>query len=152
MSTEKTLILVKPDGVQRGLIGAIISRLEARGLRIAAMKMLQVSREMAMKHYGVHEGKPFFDGLVSFITSGPVVAMVLEGRSAVEMTRNTMGVTDPLRAQPGTIRGDLGVDIGRNLVHGSDSPETAAQEIAFFFSEDEILSYRRDVDRWITES
>ncbi len=152
MSTEKTLVLVKPDGVQRGLIGAITSRLEARGLRIAAMKMLQVSREMAMKHYGVHEGKPFFDGLVSFITSGPVVAMVLEGRSAVEMTRNTMGVTDPLRAQPGTIRGDLGVDIGRNLVHGSDSPETAAQEIAFFFSEDEILSYRRDVDRWITES
>ena len=152
MSTEKTLILVKPDGVQRGLIGIIISRLEARGLRIAAMKMLQVSREMALKHYGVHEGKPFFDGLVSFITSGPVVAMVLEGRSAVEMARNTMGVTDPLRAQPGTIRGDLGVDIGRNLVHGSDSPETAAQEIALFFSEDEILSYSRDVDRWITES
>lgn len=152
MSTEKTLILVKPDGVQRGLIGIIISRLEARGLRITAMKMLQVSREMALKHYGVHEGKPFFDGLVSFITSGPVVAMALEGRSAVEMTRNTMGVTDPLRAQPGTIRGDLGVDIGRNLVHGSDSPETAAQEIALFFSEDEILSYSRDVDRWITES
>ena len=152
MSTEKTLILVKPDGVQRGLIGIIISRLEARGLRIAAMKMLQVSREMALKHYGVHEGKPFFDGLVSFITSGPVVAMALEGRSAVEMTRNTMGVTNPLRAQPGTIRGDLGVDIGRNLVHGSDSPETAAQEIALFFSEDEILSYSRDVDRWITES
>ena len=152
MSTEKTLVLVKPDGVQRGLIGIIISRLEARGLRITAMKMLQVSREMALKHYGVHEGKPFFDGLVSFITSGPVVAMALEGRSAVEMTRNTMGVTDPLRAQPGTIRGDLGVDIGRNLVHGSDSPETAAQEIALFFSEDEILSYSRDVDRWITES
>ena len=152
MSTEKTLILVKPDGVQRGLIGIIISRLEARGLRIAAMKMLQVSREMALKHYGVHEGKPFFDGLVSFITSGPVVAMVLEGRSAVEMARNTMGVTDPLRAQPGTIRGDLGVDIGRNLMHGSDSPETAAQEIALFFSEDEIMSYSRDVDRWITES
>ena len=152
MSTEKTLILVKPDGVQRGLIGIIISRVEARGLRITAMKMLQVSREMALKHYGVHEGKPFFDGLVSFITSGPVVAMVLEGRSAVEMARNTMGVTDPLRAQPGTIRGDLGVDIGRNLVHGSDSPETAAQEIALFFSEDEILSYSRDVDRWITES
>jgi nucleoside-diphosphate kinase len=152
LSTEKTLVLVKPDGVQRGLIGIIISRLEARGLRITAMKMLQVSREMALKHYGVHEGKPFFDGLVSFITSGPVVAMALEGRSAVEMTRNTMGVTDPLRAQPGTIRGDLGVDIGRNLVHGSDSPETAAQEIALFFSEDEILSYSRDVDRWITES
>ena len=152
MSTEKTLVLVKPDGVQRGLIGIIISRLEARGLRIAAMKMLQVSREMALKHYGVHEGKPFFDGLVSFITSGPVVAMVLEGRSAVEMARNTMGVTDPLRAQPGTIRGDLGVDIGRNLMHGSDSPETAAQEIALFFSEDEIMSYSRDVDRWITES
>ena len=116
------------------------------------MKMIQVSRDMAMKHYGVHQGKPFFDGLVEFITSGPVIAMVLEGRSAVEMVRSTMGVTDPLKAQPGTIRGDLGVDIGRNLVHGSDSPETAAQEIALFFSPGEILSYDRDVDRWITES
>ena len=149
---ERTLALVKPDGVQRGLVGTIISRLEARGLRIVALKMIQISKDMAMKHYGVHEGKPFFDGLVEFITSGPVIAMVLEGHSAVEMVRSTMGVTDPLKAQPGTIRGDLAVDIGRNLVHGSDSPETAAQEIALFFSPDEVLSYGRDVDRWITES
>ena len=152
MSTEQTLVLVKPDGVQRAIAGAIISRLEARGLRIVAMKMLQVSTDMAMQHYGVHQGKPFFDGLVSFITSGPVIAMVLEGRSAVEMVRNTVGATDPLQAQPGTIRGDLGVDIGRNLVHASDSPETAVQEIGFFFSPEEVLSYTRDVDRWVTES
>ena len=152
MSTEQTLVLVKPDGVQRALAGTIISRLEARGLRIVAMKMLQVSREMAMRHYGVHQGKSFFEGLVEFITSGPVIAMVLEGRSAIAMVRNTMGATDPLKAPPGTIRGDLGVDMGRNLIHGSDSPENAAQEIALFFSPDEILSYGRDVDRWITES
>ena len=152
MSTEQTLVLVKPDGVQRALAGTIISRLEARGLRIVAMKMLQVSRDMALRHYGVHQGKPFFEGLVDFITSGPVIAMVLEGRSAVEMVRSTVGVTDPLQAQPGTIRGDLGVDIGRNLVHASDSPETAVQEIGFFFSPEEVLSYGRDVDRWITES
>ena len=114
--------------------------------------MLQVSRDMALRHYGVHQGKPFFEGLVDFITSGPVIAMVLEGRSAVEMVRSTVGVTDPLQAQPGTIRGDLGVDIGRNLVHASDSPETAVQEIGFFFSPEEVLNYGRDVDRWITES
>ena len=152
MSTEQTLVLVKPDGVQRAIAGTIISRLEARGLRIVAMKMLQVPRDMAMRHYGVHQGKPFFEGLVNFITSGPAIAMVLEGRSAVEMVRNTVGATDPLQATPGTIRGDLGVDIGRNLVHASDSPETAVQEIGFFFSPDEILSYGRDVDRWVTES
>ena len=152
MSAEQTLVLVKPDGVQRALAGAIISRLEARGLRIAAMKMLQISRDMAMRHYGVHQGKPFFEGLVNFITSGPVIAMVLEGRSAVEMVRNTVGSTNPLQAQPGTIRGDLGLDIGRNLVHASDSLEAASQEIGFFFSPDEILNYFRDVDRWVTES
>ena len=150
MSTEQTLVLVKPDAVQRALAGAVISRLESRGLRIVAMKMLQVSRDMAMRHYGAHQGKPFFDGLVEFITSSPIIAMVLEGERAVEMVRNTMGATDPLKAQPGTIRGDLGVDIGYNLVHGSDSLESAAQEIALFFSRDEILSYSRDVDRWIT--
>ena len=152
MSIEQTLILVKPDGVQRGLSGTIIAKLEARGLKILAIKILNISKEMAMKHYGVHQGKPFFNGLVDFITSGPVIAMVLEGRSAVEMVRSTMGVTDPLKAQPGTIRGDLGLDIGRNIVHGSDSPETATQEIALFFSQDEIVSYERDIDRWITES
>ena len=152
MSTEQTLVLVKPDGVQRAIAGNIISRLEARGLRIVAMKMLRMSRDMAMQHYGVHQGKAFFEGLVDFITSSPIIAMVLEGRSAVEMVRSTVGVTDPLQAQPGTIRGDLGVDIGRNLVHASDSPETAVQEIGFFFSPEEVLSYSRDVDRWITES
>jgi nucleoside-diphosphate kinase len=152
LSTEKTLVLVKPDGVQRAIAGTIISRLEARGLRIVAMKMLQVSRDMAMRHYGVHQGKPFFEGLVDFITSSPIIAMVLEGRRAVEMVRSTVGLTDPLQAQPGTIRGDLGVDIGRNLVHASDSPETAVQEIGFFFSPEEVLSYSRDVERWVTES
>jgi nucleoside-diphosphate kinase len=151
LNTEQTLVLVKPDGVQRALAGTIISRLEARGLRIVAMKMVQVSRDMAMRHYGVHRGKPFFEGLVEFITSSPVIAMVLEGQNAVAMVRSTMGATDPLKAQPGTIRGDLGVDIGHNLVHASDSPETAAQEIGLFFSPDEILSYGRDVDKWITE-
>lgn len=152
MSTERTLVLVKPDGVQRAMVGTVIYRLEARGLRIVAMKMLQMTRDMAIRHYGVHQGKPFFEGLVDFITSGPVIAIVLEGRSAVEMVRNTMGSTDPLQANPGTIRGDLCVDIGRNLVHGSDSPETAKEEIGFFFAPEEIGGYVRDVDRWITES
>ena len=150
MSTEQTLVLVKPDAVQRALAGAVISRLESRGLRIVAMKMLQVDQELATRHYGAHVGKPFFDGLVEFITSSPIIAMVLEGPNAIEMVRNTMGATDPLKAQPGTIRGDLAVDIGHNLVHGSDSPESAAQEIALYFSKDEILSYGRDVDSWVT--
>ena len=150
MTIEKTLVLVKPDAVQRALAGTIISRLEVRGLRIVAMKMLQVSREMAMRHYGVHQGKPFFDGLVDFITSSPIIAMVLEGPEAVEMVRGAMGSTNPLQAQPGTIRGDLATDIGYNLIHGSDSPETAAQEISLFFSPEEVLDYKRDVDRWVT--
>ena len=150
MSTEQTLVLVKPDAVQRALAGSVISRLEGRGLRIVAMKMLQMSREMASNHYSAHVGKGFFEGLVDFITSSPIVAMVLEGPDAVEMVRNTMGATNPLQAQPGTIRGDLAVDIGQNLVHGSDSPESAAKEIALFFSTDEVLSYERDVDRWVT--
>lgn len=152
MSTEQTLVLVKPDGVQRGLAGVIISRLEARGLKIVAMKMMQVSRELAMRHYGAHQGKPFFDGLVGFITSSPIVAMVLEGPGAVEMVRGTMGSTNPLQAGPGTVRGDLATDIGYNLIHGSDSLESAAQEVALFFSPDEVLSYDRAMDRWITGS
>jgi nucleoside-diphosphate kinase len=152
LSTEQTLALVKPDAVQRALAGAVISRLESRGLRIVAMKMMQVNQELATRHYGAHVGKPFFDGLVEFITSSPIIAMVLEGPNAIEMVRNTMGATDPLKAQPGTIRGDLAVEIGHNLVHGSDSPESAAQEIALYFSKDEILSYGRDVDRWVTGS
>ena len=150
MSTEQTLVLVKPDAVQRALAGSVISRLEGRGLRIAAIKMLRMSREMASSHYSAHVGKAFFEGLVDFITASPIIAIVLEGPNSVEMVRNTMGATNPLQAQPGTIRGDLAVDIGQNLVHGSDSPESAAKEIALFFSPDEILSYERDVDRWVT--
>ena len=150
MSTEQTLVLVKPDAVQRALAGSVISRLEGRGLRIVAMKMLRMSREMASSHYSDHVGKAFFEGLVDFITASPIIAIVLEGPNSVEMVRNTMGATNPLQAQPGTIRGDLAVDIGQNLVHGSDSPESAAKEIALFFSPDEILSYERDVDRWVT--
>lgn len=149
---ERTLVLLKPDSVQRGLVGEVISRLESRGLKIVAAKMLRMDDGIATRHYGAHVGKPFFEGLVSFITSGPIIAMVLEGNNAVEMTRVTMGSTDPLEATPGTIRGDLATDIGRNLIHGSDSPETARREIGIFFSSREILDYSRDVESWITES
>ena len=150
MKTERTLILLKPDAVQRSLIGSIISRLEVKGLQIVGMKMLQVSQELANNHYGVHKGKPFFDSLVAFITSSPIVAIVLEGPNSVEMVRNTMGTTNPVQAIPGTIRGDLATDIGYNLIHGSDSTETAQHEIDLFFDEGEILSYKRDIGRWIT--
>jgi len=148
---ERTLVIIKPDGVQRGLIGEIIRRFERRGLRIAAMKMIQISTELAERHYAVHKGKPFYEGLIQYITSGPVVVMVLEGKQAIEIVRRTMGATNPAEAAPGTIRADFGVEIGRNLVHGSDSPETAAFEVPLFFSEEEILSYSRDVDPWIYE-
>ena len=149
---ERTLVLLKPDSVQRALAGEIISRIEKRGARIAAMKLMKVSNELANKHYGEHVGKPFFEGLVSFITSSPIVAMVIESENAVNMVRNMMGATNPQDANPGTIRGDLGVSIGLNLVHGSDSLESAAREIDLFFSPEEIVSYDRDVDRWIIES
>ena len=148
---EKTLVLVKPDGVQRGMVGEVISRLERRGLKLAAMKLMQVDDALAHRHYGEHVDRPFFPGLVSFITSGPVVAMVWEAERAVEVVRNTMGETNPTSASPGTIRGDLGVDIGRNLVHGSDSPESAEREVALFFSPEEILEYGRSTDQWIME-
>ena len=149
---ERTLVLLKPDSVQRALAGEIISRIEKRGARIAAMKLMKVSNELANKHYGEHVGKPFFEGLVSFITSSPIVAMVIESENAVNMVRNMMGATNPQDANPGTIRGDLGISIGLNLVHGSDSLESAAREIDLFFSPEEIVSYERDVDRWIIES
>jgi nucleoside-diphosphate kinase len=148
---QRTLVLVKPDAVQRGLIGAIISRLESRGLKAVGMKLLKMDRPMAEKHYGVHKERPFFKGLVEFITSGPLVAMVWEGPEAVAMVRNTMGKTNPLDAAPGTIRADLAVDIGRNLVHGSDSPETAKSEIALFFKSSELVDYRRAAEGWIIE-
>jgi len=148
---ERTLVIIKPDGVQRGLIGEIITRLERRGLKIVGMKMIQMSKELAEKHYAVHKGKPFYEGLVQYITSSPVVVMAVEGNRAIELVRNTMGATNPANATPGTIRADFAVEIGRNLVHGSDGPETAAFELSLFFRDDEILSWNRDTDRWIFE-
>lgn len=149
---DRTLVLLKPDAVQRGLAGEIISRLERRGLKLTAMKMLRVTEELAHRHYADHVGKPFFEGLVKFITSSPIVAMVVEGENAVDVVRNTMGVTSPSDAAPGTIRGDLALTIGANLIHGSDSTESAKREIELFFSADEIIDYSRDVDSWIIES
>ena len=149
---ERTLILVKPDGVQRCLSGEIISRLERRGLKIVALKMLWMDRALAEKHYAVHKEKPFFNDLVKFITSGPVIAAVLEGEKAVEATRQTMGATDPKKAAPGTIRADLGINMEHNMVHGSDSAENAEKEISIFFKQEDILKYSRDVDKWLTES
>ena len=146
---ERTLVIVKPDGVQRGLIGPIITRLERRGLRIAAMKMMQIDEALARRHYAEHEGKPFYPGLISFITSAPVVVMVLEGPNAIEITRATMGATNPAKALPGTIRADYGLETSRNLIHGSDGPESAQREIALYFTESEILSYQRAIDSWI---
>lgn len=148
---ERTLILIKPDAVQRGLIGEVLGRLERRGLRMVALRLLQVDAELAHRHYGEHEGKPFFAGLVDFITASPLVAAVLEGPDAVAAARQTMGSTNPVEAAPGTIRGDLGLEVGRNLVHGSDSPESAAREIALFFGDDVLPSWNRDTDRWIFE-
>ncbi|MBI2858410.1 MAG: nucleoside-diphosphate kinase [Chloroflexi bacterium] len=147
---EKTLVLVKPDGVQRGLAGEIISRLERRGLRICAMKMLQMSAAMAGKHYGVHREKPFFNDLVNFITSGPIVAAVFEGPNAVQVVRTTMGQTDPVKSPAGSIRGDMAIEMQHNLIHGSDSVENAEKEIALFFSPAEVMSYTRDMDKWIS--
>lgn len=148
---ERTLVLLKPDAVQRGLVGAILSRLENRGLKIVAMRMLQMDSALANRHYAAHESKPFFKGLVDFITSGPIVAAIFEGRNAVDVVRNTMGSTDSGKAAPGTIRGDLALDIGHNLIHGSDSPESAQMEIAIFFPEKDVLNYERALDPWITE-
>lgn len=146
---ERTLVIIKPDAVQRGLIGAVISRLETRGLKIVGMKMLQMGHELARRHYAIHEGKKFFDPLIRFITSGPVILMVIEGPRAIEAVRSTMGATNPLQAAPGTIRADFALEIERNLIHGSDGPETASTEIALFFREEELVDYTRAVDGWI---
>ena len=148
---ERTLIIIKPDGVERGLIGPIVSRFEQRGLKIVAMKMVQVSNKLARQHYAVHEGKPFFEPLIEYITSSPVVVMALEGPEAIQAARNTIGATKPVEAAPGSIRGDFGMMVGRNLVHGSDSPENAAIEISLWFDETELITYDRAVDRWILE-
>jgi len=148
---QRTLVIIKPDAVQRGLIGEITARFERRGLKIAALKLMQIDESLARKHYAVHEGKPFFEGLIEYITSAPVAVMVLEGNRAIEIVRNTMGATDPAAATPGTIRADLALEIGRNLVHGSDGPETAAKEIDLFFDRAELLTWERDTDRWVFE-
>lgn len=148
---ERTLIIIKPDAVQRGLIGEIIRRFEARGLRIAGMKFMQISRALAEKHYDVHRERPFFNDLVNYIISSPAVVMVLEGKNAVAVARQTIGATRPSEAAPGTIRGDLALEIGRNLVHGSDSPENGQIEVANFFSEDELVSWQRANEPWIFE-
>ncbi len=146
---DRTLILVKPDGMQRGLAGQIIARFEARGLKLVAMKLMQMTRELAERHYGEHQGKPFFEGLVSYITSGPVVAMVWEGPQAIEAARETIGGTKPVEAQPGTIRGDFALMVGRNLVHGSDGRESARREVRLFFGDEEFVDWQRDSDRWL---
>lgn len=148
---ERTYLMVKPDGVQRGLVGQIISRFEQRGYKIVGLKMMQISREIAEKHYGEHAGKPFFQGLVEFITSGPVVAMVVEGKDVVATAREMMGATNPLKAASGTIRATFGVDVGRNIIHGSDSLESAQREIGIFFRPEEMVDYGRAIDTWIYE-
>lgn len=148
---DRTYVMIKPDGVQRNLVGEIIARFEKRGVKIAALKMLRISRALAEEHYGEHKGKPFFGPLVDFITSGPVVAMVLEGKDVVSTVRDMMGTTNPLKAAPGTIRGCFGMDVGRNVVHGSDSPESAAREINLFFAPEEIIDYNKEIDVWLYE-
>jgi nucleoside-diphosphate kinase len=148
---ERTLVLVKPDGVQRGLIGKIIDRFETRGLKLAGLKLIQMSDELAAQHYAVHVGKPFYESLVSYIVSGPVAAMAWEGNDVISIVRATMGITNPAAAPPGTIRGDFAVEIGRNLVHGSDSPENAEYELNLFFDDGELVSWRREIEPWIRE-
>lgn len=146
---ERTLVLVKPDGVQRGLIGEIVSRLEKRGLKLVAAKFMSVSRQLAEKHYEIHKGKPFYEGLINYITSAPVLAMVWEGPLAIAAVRQTMGSTRPTEAAPGSIRHDFALEVGRNLTHASDAPETAAQEISIWFKQEEIISWERSFDPWI---
>jgi nucleoside-diphosphate kinase len=148
---ERTLVIAKPDAVQRGLVGEILGRLERRGLQLIACKMMQVDRALAEQHYAEHQGKPFFEGLVSFITSSPVVVAVFAGPGAVATVRKTNGATNPANAEPGTVRGDFGVDVGRNLVHASDSAESAAREIGLWFGEGEVLPWERTNERWIRE-
>ena len=151
MAFERTLVIIKPDGVQRGLVGPILSRLESRGLKLCGLKLVQVSPDFAARHYAEHEGKPFYPGLLKYITSAPVIVACVEGTSAVQMVRNSVGATNPLNAAPGTIRGDLALDIGRNLIHASDAPETAQRELALWFQQGEIVGYARETDRWIFE-
>ena len=166
MEMERSLVIVKPDAMERGLMSEVLGRLERRGLRFVGMKLIQVSRDLAMTHYAEHEGKPFYDGLVDYITSSPVVVAAIEGPAqeidgdtgepkdgsgACAIIRSTVGATNPALAAPGTIRGDFGLTIGRNLVHASDSPASGRREVGIFFDEDELLTYDRDLDDWIFE-
>ncbi len=146
---ERTFVMIKPDGVQRGLIGQIVGRFEAKGLKLVAAKMLQVSQELAREHYAEHKDRPFFGELVGFVTSSPVFAMLWEGPSAIAIARTMMGKTNPVESAPGTIRGDFGVSVGMNIIHGSDSPESAAKEIKLWFSDSEIAAYDRTISKWI---
>jgi len=148
---ERSLVLVKPDGVQRGLVGEVIARFERRGLRLVGAKFMQVSQDLAKQHYAEHEGKPFYDGLISYITSAPVMAMVWEGPNAVAAIRQTVGSTKPVESAPGTIRHDFALEVGRNLIHASDKPETGARETALWFKNVELVDWKRDVDRWVFE-
>ncbi|MGI8586098.1 MAG: nucleoside-diphosphate kinase [Chloroflexia bacterium] len=148
---ERTLIILKPDAVQRGLIGEVLGRLERRGLKVVGMKMMSVPPALAKEHYAEHVGKPFYEGLIAYITSSPVVVLALEGKNAVSVSRSTIGATNPANAAPGTIRADLAVETGRNLIHGSADPEAAAREVALWFGEDELASWPREADRWIQE-
>ena len=149
MTSQRTLVLIKPDGVQRLLAGRILSRFEDRGLKLAAMKLMPVSKQLAETHYAVHSARPFFAGLVQFITSGPVVALVLEGPNSIAVVRSMVGTTKPHEAAPGTIRGDFGLETSKNLIHASDAPETAIAEIALWFTPAELVDYSRGVDDWI---
>lgn len=148
---EQTLVFVKPDGVQRGLVGEVIARLEKRGLKLVAAKFMAVTEEFAGEHYAIHKGKPFYDGLIAYITSSPVMAMVWEGNNAVDAVRQTMGATRPTEGTPGSIRQDFGMDIGRNLTHASDSVENAKKEIELWFKAEELVSWDRALDKWIFE-
>ncbi len=149
MPTERTLVLIKPDGVQRQLVGRILARYEARGLRVAALKLVRVDRALAERHYEAHRAKPFFSGLVEFITSAPLVALALDGPNAIAVVRAINGATRPHEAAPGTIRGDFALETAQNIVHASDGPEAALTELALWFRDDELLDYDRDVDRWV---
>ncbi|MBG92579.1 MAG: nucleoside-diphosphate kinase [Chloroflexi bacterium] len=148
---EQTLILIKPDAMQRGIAFEILARLERRGLKLAGLRLLQVEQPMAERHYAEHEGKPFFAGLVSYITSSPIIAAVFEGTNAVSAARQTIGSTNPTESSPGTIRGDFGLEIGRNLIHGSDSVESAEREIEIFFEGQPVIQWKKDTDKWIFE-
>ena len=151
MDKQRTFIMIKPDGVQRGAVGDIIHRFEKKGIKIVAMKMVSVDKNLAEKHYGVHKGKPFFEPTVKYIISSPVVAMVLEGFNVIEMVRGMMGKTNPLEAAQGTIRGDYGQFIGRNIIHGSDGPDTAKFEINLWFDKEELSNYERIDEKWLSE-